>query len=48
MDEIDFTGGVGEGGRPIDTGRRKDRGTTQDFFPFGQTDKPGDEIGDGK
>ncbi|EOD20187.1 hypothetical protein EMIHUDRAFT_467388 [Emiliania huxleyi CCMP1516] len=48
VDDIDFTGGGGEGGRPIDMGRRGDRGITQDYFPFGDTDKPGDEMGDAK
>lgn len=48
VDDIDFTGGAGEGGRPLDMGKRGDRGTTQDYFPFGQTDKPSDQIGDAK
>jgi len=48
VDEIDFTGGGGEGGRPIDMGKRNNKGTTQDYFPFGETDKPGDAIGDDK
>ena len=29
-------------------GRRGDRGITQDYFAFGDTDKPGDEMGDAK
>ena len=52
VDEIDFTGGGGYGGRPDQKkqqyGGWKDRGTTADFFPFDPDEKPGDQMGNGR